>query len=291
MAKRFTDTDKWKRSWFRSLSPAYKAFWFYLFDNCDQAGVWEVDLDAASFYIGEKLRKEEVLNKLGKQVIEFDGGERWLILGFIEFQYGCPFEKLNPQNNAHLSAIRIIEKYDIKNILSALFKGSGRAEYAPKEKEKESDIEKEVEFQEGVSGGGISNDKLFERGLSEYGGPSLDEVTIYFDSIGYPNEQARAFWEWNEGNGWINNRGAPLKVWKSRVDGWIKNSEIKANKGGTENVRISSNFTQRNSSWENDARGRSNFIHTATIPATAPKFGTPVNSKADKTQMDAKKIC
>ena len=30
MAKRFTETGKWKKKWIRQLDPKYKLFWFYL---------------------------------------------------------------------------------------------------------------------------------------------------------------------------------------------------------------------------------------------------------------------
>ena len=47
MAKRFTDTDKWKKKWFRELKPISKCFWSYLLDNCNHAGIWEVDISLA----------------------------------------------------------------------------------------------------------------------------------------------------------------------------------------------------------------------------------------------------
>src|SRR5438270_9372042 len=44
MAKRFTDTDIWKRQrWFRKLSPINKLAFCYIKDNCNHAGIWRVD--------------------------------------------------------------------------------------------------------------------------------------------------------------------------------------------------------------------------------------------------------
>ncbi len=88
MAKRLTDCGKWDKVWFRKLSPVYKCFWVYICDRCDHAGVWEVDFEIASLYIGETINPEEVKEVFGKQFIELNHGSRWLIKDFLVFQYG-----------------------------------------------------------------------------------------------------------------------------------------------------------------------------------------------------------
>ena len=52
MRKRFTDSDKWKKMWFRSLSVEHKNLWFYLADECGFDGVLEIDPEAIEFYTG-----------------------------------------------------------------------------------------------------------------------------------------------------------------------------------------------------------------------------------------------
>lgn len=86
MAKRFTDTDKWDRPWFRALPNQYKLLWFFILDRCDIAGVWYVDMELASFQIGTKLDRQKAQEAFEKQ-IEIRG-DRWLIKDFIGFQYG-----------------------------------------------------------------------------------------------------------------------------------------------------------------------------------------------------------
>lgn len=86
MAKRFTDTEKWERPWFRSLSIPNKLLWCYILDRCDIAGVWYVDMALASFLIGTEYNREETEKAFEKQ-IEISG-DRWLIKDFIPFQYG-----------------------------------------------------------------------------------------------------------------------------------------------------------------------------------------------------------
>lgn len=108
MAKRFTETGKWKKTWLRRLSPNHKLFWFYLLDNCDHAGIWEVDIELAEFQIGMELDEKEILKSFGNriQVIKSD---KWFVPKFIKYQYG----ELNEQNRAHNSVIKILKKYTL----------------------------------------------------------------------------------------------------------------------------------------------------------------------------------
>ena len=106
MAKRFTDTEKWKRPWFRALPIKIKLLWTYICDECDIAGVWYVDIDLASFLIGEPITQEEALSYLSKQIEVLNGGGKWLIKDFVNFQYGV----LVPTNNLHRSVLSRLEK-------------------------------------------------------------------------------------------------------------------------------------------------------------------------------------
>lgn len=109
MAKRFTDTDKWKRQWFRHLKPAMKCFWSYVLDNCNNAGIWEVDFEAASFNVGEELNALDVMEAFRKQYFPFALGKRWFIIDFVDFQYG----ELKPSSNAHVAVINTLKKHDL----------------------------------------------------------------------------------------------------------------------------------------------------------------------------------
>jgi hypothetical protein len=109
MAKRFTDSTKWSKPFIRSMKAPYKLLWLYILDECDHAGIWQVDFEVAQVKIGEKLNKEIALNQLGEKVIEFAAGEKWFIPDFIEFQYGV----LNSDNRAHNSVIQLLNKYNL----------------------------------------------------------------------------------------------------------------------------------------------------------------------------------
>lgn len=56
--KRFVETAKWSDGWYSNLSPVAKQVLDYLRDNCDHAGVWDVNLTKAENEIGlHKLPK------------------------------------------------------------------------------------------------------------------------------------------------------------------------------------------------------------------------------------------
>ena len=52
MAKRFTDNQKWSKSWFMDLTLEEKLLWIYMTDSCDHAGIWEVNWKLTSFMVG-----------------------------------------------------------------------------------------------------------------------------------------------------------------------------------------------------------------------------------------------
>lgn len=109
MAKRFTDTDKWKKPFIRGLQVAYKLFWLYLLDDCDHAGIWQVDFEVAQIRIGEKLNKETAIKMLGDRIEIFDNGSKWFLKDFIFFQYG----ELQQKNRLHASVISILTKHNL----------------------------------------------------------------------------------------------------------------------------------------------------------------------------------
>ena len=103
MAKRFTESTKWKKLWIRKLDPKYKLFWFYLLDNCDHAGIFDADIESASFHIGIEYKEKEILETFDRKIVIIKK-DKWFIPKFVEYQYG----ELNENNRAHLSVINIL---------------------------------------------------------------------------------------------------------------------------------------------------------------------------------------
>lgn len=138
MAKRFTDTDKWKKPFIKSLAPEYKLLWFYITDDCDHAGIWNVDLEVASFRIGYDFKIEEVEKVFAGKIVPFDNNSKWFLPSFIEFQYG----ELSEKNRAHESVLRQLNKYGLieNKVLKTTLQ---EAKDKDKDKDKEQDKDKD----------------------------------------------------------------------------------------------------------------------------------------------------
>lgn len=154
MAKRFTDTSKYKKPFYRGLPGAYKLFYDFLYHDCDHAGVWIVDMEIAQSYVGkdmpiEQLKALELFNNGEIRIISFDGGKKWFIPLFITFQYG----QLSEKNRAHSSVIQILKKFNmIDDNLSPIEpnpKPLPEVTKAPSEGAKEKDKEQEMEKETG----------------------------------------------------------------------------------------------------------------------------------------------
>jgi hypothetical protein len=140
MAKRFTDTNKYKKPFIRGLQGAYKLLWDYLYHDCDFAGIWIVDFEITQLYLGADMpvNKKDALkyfNADEKRIIEFDNGKKWFIKSFVEFQYGI----LNPENRVHFSILKELTKHKVDKGLISSLQGA-------KDKDKEKEMDKDKDF-------------------------------------------------------------------------------------------------------------------------------------------------
>lgn len=113
MAKRFTDTRLTRERWYRVLSPLLKCGVRFLFDECDNAGVWEVDEDAMCFFIGDKISLGDLIHAInsdGKERLRFIREGKLFIVDFVEFQFGA----LRDSNPVHLSVIKLLRKHGME---------------------------------------------------------------------------------------------------------------------------------------------------------------------------------
>lgn len=144
MAKRFTDTNKYKKPFVRGLKGAYKLLWDFLYHDCDHAGVWIVDFDIAQLYLGSDMpvNKEDALkffNSDEERIIVIDGGKKWFIPSFVSFQYG----ELSDNNRAHTGVINTLKKYNLINYTEIINKGQRSPLQGDKDKDKDMDKDKE----------------------------------------------------------------------------------------------------------------------------------------------------
>ena len=137
MAKRFIDTDLFRKPFMRGLEAPYKALWIYLLCECDHAGVWTVELDVAHLRMGMKLDPDKAIEKMGGAVVPIDGGAKWFLPDFVAFQYGT----LNPANRVHESVLAILSKYGIDPNDLSQNKPLTSPLQGAKDKDKDKDIE------------------------------------------------------------------------------------------------------------------------------------------------------
>jgi hypothetical protein len=140
MAKRFIDTDLFRKPFMRGLEAPYKALWIYLLCECDHAGVWVVELDVAQIRMGLKLDPEKVIEKMGGAVVPVDGGSKWYLPDFVAFQYG----ELNPANRVHESVIKRLTALGIDPANPSENKPLISPLQGAKDKDKDKDMDKDV---------------------------------------------------------------------------------------------------------------------------------------------------
>jgi hypothetical protein len=131
LAKRFTDTGKWDKAWFRKLPAEMKCVWMFLCDRCDHAGIWDIDDDALEFFTGADTSIDEILVVFGDK-IQRVGDSKLLIPGFVDFQYGG----LNPDNRVHKSVLDRLQKLTPSKDLPRTLEG-------PKDKDTDKDKDKD----------------------------------------------------------------------------------------------------------------------------------------------------
>lgn len=103
MAKRFTDTEKWKDEWFTDLTNDYKVIWQYLLDTCDNAGIFKKNIKILNIMCNTNVSAEDILRTFNGR-ISILSDDKWFINKFCVFQYGSEF--LNSKNKAVTSAVQ-----------------------------------------------------------------------------------------------------------------------------------------------------------------------------------------
>lgn len=157
--KRFTETTKWDKAWFRELPLRIKCLWQWLCDRCDACGAIDFDAGLASFQIGEAVSERDFQEFFGDRIKELPNGN-WWICGFIKFQY----RTLSANCEPHKKVFKCLSnnKIDLKDVeqettlpkplpkgidtLSKPFrKGSKTLEEEEEDKDKDQDQDQEKE--------------------------------------------------------------------------------------------------------------------------------------------------
>lgn len=94
MAKRFTDTDKWKDNWYLSLSNDNRLVWQWLLDNCEHSGVIKRGVVAINLNCRTSLTEEKLIEIMeGRLIIS---GGYYFIPKFLKFQYSAGLNSDKP---------------------------------------------------------------------------------------------------------------------------------------------------------------------------------------------------
>lgn len=153
MAKRFIDTEIFRKQFIRGLPAPYKLLWIYIINECDNAGIWYVDEEIAQVILGKDakftLKKAiELFNKDEHRIVVFDNGKKWFILPFIDFQYGA-LRETNPAHRSVLEKLKSLENEGYIEFDEGAIKVLERTFHAPMDKdmdmEKDKDIDKEID--------------------------------------------------------------------------------------------------------------------------------------------------
>lgn len=141
MAKRFTDTEKWRDEWWGSLSNDYRMVWLYLIDSCSIAGIWKKDFRGLNFNCNTNITEEEFIKVFAGRVI--DRGGFFFIPKFVRFQNP---KGLNSNKPAVLSVVAELQLNNLIPIIHELYgngyltiKGKGKGMVKDKEGEKEKE--------------------------------------------------------------------------------------------------------------------------------------------------------
>lgn len=203
--KRFTETEKWRDPWFRQLSPDHKLLWWYIVDNCDNAGVIELDKKLAEFQIGMPIDFEAALLAFGPRVQVMDNG-KWFLIKFVAFQ--CGTEELSRDCKPHAHIISLLSKHGLN-------KGYANPIDSIQDKDKDKDKD---------SGKGIVRGKPFAK-------PSVDNCRDEAKRLGMPSEEGDAFRAYYESIGWVRGKNQiPIKDWTSLMASWRDNWKQKNSK-------------------------------------------------------------
>ena len=216
MPKRYTDTDKWKKIWFRKLKNDHKVFWMYVLDQCDHAGIWEVDFELASYFCNG-IKESEIRDTFVKQYHEFDDGKRWFIKDFIEFQY----RGLDESNRVHNSVITILKRHGLyKVLISFLHEAKDKDIYKEQLKDKEKDKEK----------GKNSKKNQLKKIESE-----LNILQAEFDAVDVSIE-------FDKFQDYLKANGKRYANYKSAFRNWLRSDFIKPKETYEKNIYTGSKF-------------------------------------------------
>jgi hypothetical protein len=175
-----------------------KLVWIYLCDNCDHAGIWDINLKLMAFQIGEATTLDELVEGLGDKVKVLSNNKLFLP-SFVDFQYG----DLNPDNRVHKSVLDRLEK-------EGAYKDHVRPLQRAKDKDKEKEKDKDKDSGGSAEGGVQALSQPTETPVGVY-------VTAYAEKYGHRPPVGR-----REGNVLKNFAANHPERWPELIRGYLQ---------------------------------------------------------------------
>lgn len=139
MARRMTESGKFRDVWYRNLTPKDKCIWEFMISECNAAGILDIDLSSMTFHIGADITMDDL--KAFNSRLVWIREDKVFIPKFIKFQYPGG---LNPDNRAHKNILPMLEGYLEFDEKEGAWKPLARALQGPKEKVRVTVTEKET---------------------------------------------------------------------------------------------------------------------------------------------------
>ena len=114
MAKRFTDTEKWKDDWYLSLSNDYRIIWQWLLDNCNHAGICKPSINLLNMMCNTSITESDLILVMSHRVLKINN--IWFIPKFLKFQYG----NLKSKKPAVISVVNELKKNNLLELVNEL---------------------------------------------------------------------------------------------------------------------------------------------------------------------------
>lgn len=152
MARRYTDSEKWKDEWWSTLSNDNKIVWQYLIDTCTIAGRWKKDFRSLNFYCAVDYDEAKLVSIFGDRLVDY--GKFFFIPSFIKYQYPHGITSNKP---AVISIRRELQEYGLFDDCLKMYQSLGNDNAIIKDKDIDKDIDKDKDIVKRVLK--ICNDK------------------------------------------------------------------------------------------------------------------------------------
>jgi hypothetical protein len=143
MAKRMTETGKWRDGWFAELSPDHKLAWLYLLDVCDNAGVAEVNQRIDSAIVGVAVDWDSLVAVSDERLVWVAPG-KLLVTKFVAHQY----RELG-DSNPHKQVRQLLSRHGLEFDGLRVGLAFGKPLRRLKDKDKDQDKDKDKDQDKG----------------------------------------------------------------------------------------------------------------------------------------------